>query len=97
MSALVTNMEVGRVADELRTLLVERFHVARTPEQISVNEPLFEAGVGLSSLEGFELLNEIERKFGIEFHDVEQWVDESPTLLVMAERLIEERAHRLAG
>ena len=88
---------VDRVVDELRRLLVDKFRVARNPDQIKVDEPLFEAGVGLSSLEGFELLNEIEKHFGVEFHDIERWVDESPTLHGMAELLIEESRHQLVS
>ena len=90
MNVNACELNVEQVVEELRVLLVEKFRVARSPELIDVHEPLFEAGVGLSSLEGLELLSEIEKRYGVQFHDVERWVDESPTLHVMAERLIEE-------
>lgn len=97
MSVNACELGTERIIDELRNLLVDRFRVARSPELIKCDEPLFEAGVGLSSLEGFELLNEIEKRFGVEFRDVEQWVDESPTLRIMAQRLIHESQHQLVG
>lgn len=97
MTVNASELGIGRVVEELRVLLVDKFRVARTPEQINVDEPLFEAGVGLSSLEGLELLAEIEKRYGVQFHDVERWVDESPTLRVMAARLIEESAHQPCG
>lgn len=94
MTVNASELGIGRVVEELRVLLVDKFRVARSPEQINVDEPLFEAGVGLSSLEGLELLAEIEKRYGVQFHDVERWVDESPTLQVMAARLIEESLHQ---
>jgi acyl carrier protein len=95
MTVNASELGIGQVVEELRQLLVDKFRVARSADQIDVNEPLFEAGVGLSSLEGLELLDEIEKRYGVQFHDVERWVDESPTLLVMAERLIEETQQQL--
>ena len=97
MIANACELGVEQVVEELRVLLVDKFRVARSPDQIDVNEPLFEAGVGLSSLEGLELLSEIEKRYGVQFHDVERWVDESPTLMVMAEKLIEESQHQLVA
>ena len=94
MTVNASELGISRVVEELRVLLVDKFRVARSPEQINVDEPLFEAGVGLSSLEGLELLAEIEKRYGVQFHDVERWVDESPTLQVMAARLIEESLHQ---
>jgi acyl carrier protein len=97
MIANACELGLEQVVEELRVLLVDKFRVARSADQIDVNEPLFEAGVGLSSLEGLELLAEIEKRYGVQFHDVERWVDESPTIMVMAEKLIEESQHQLVA
>ena len=97
MTINARELGVDQVVDELRRLLVDKFRVARSPELIKVDEPLFEAGVGLSSLEGLELLAEIEKRFGVQFHDIERWVDESPTLRGMAKLLIEESRHQLVS
>ena len=83
--------EIGLDAtiDSLRQLLVESFRVSASPETIDPKEPLFSAGVGLSSIEGLELLAVIEKKYGVEINDVDCWVDESPTLSTVARFLID--------
>ena len=83
--------EIGLDAtvDSLRELLVDRFQLATAATDISSAEPLFSAGVGLSSLEGIELLGLLEKRFGVEFRDLEFWIDESPSLDCVARYLIE--------
>jgi len=80
---------VEGTVEQLRHLLVTRFDVATSPESIDPHAPLFDAGVGLSSMEGMELLLEIERVFNVEIDDVESWVDESPTLIRVAEYVVD--------
>lgn len=80
--------------DELRKLLVSKFRVARDPQSIHADEPLFSAGVGLSSIDGIELIVELEKQFGVEFHDLERWVDESPTITTVAKYLIDQANNR---
>jgi len=75
--------------DELRSLLVIRFRVAKAVESIHADDPLFEAGVGLSSLDGAQLLAEVEERFGIEIKNVERLFDNSPTLSSFARYLVE--------
>ena len=82
-------MGLEKTIDSLRELMVQRFRVAKRPELIRLDEPLFSAGVGLSSLEGMELLAELERRYGVEIEDLDRWVDESPTLEKVAGYLIE--------
>ena len=78
----------------LKELLVEQFKLARDPFLIDAQEPLFSAGVGLSSLEGLELLAVLEKRYGVEFRDLDYWIDESPTIDGVARYLIE---HSPAG
>lgn len=73
----------------LREMLVDQFRIAPTPESIRPTDPLFAAGVGLSSLEGMELLAVIEKQYGVAIHDLDHWVEESPTLDGVARYLIE--------
>jgi acyl carrier protein len=89
--ATVNARELGLEAtvDTLRQLLVDRFKVAAKPEAIGADEPLFAVGVGLSSLEGMELLAEIEKHYGVVIHNLDHWVDESPTLPGGARYLID--------
>lgn len=83
--------EIGldSTVDSLRELLVDRFQLATAPAEINAAEPLFSAGVGLSSLEGLELLSLLEKRFGVEFRDLDYWLDESPSLDCVARYLIE--------
>ena len=83
--------ELGRerTIQHLRHLMVEQFNVARHPESIRIDEPIFSAGVGLSSLEGMELLAELESRYGVAIKDLDHWVDESPTIEGVATYLIE--------
>lgn len=80
--------------DRLRQLLVTQFAVPLPADSLPVDEPLFAAGIGLSSMEGMELLMEVERIFGVEVNDVEAWVDESPTLLGVARYIVENSPRR---
>ncbi|RIK82628.1 MAG: hypothetical protein DCC68_05770 [Planctomycetota bacterium] len=83
--------QLGRegTIDAVRRLLSARFELQPTAAAIPDDVPLFSVGVGLSSMEGMELLVELEKEFGVEIKDVESWVYDSPTLANVADRLIE--------
>lgn len=83
--------QLGRegTIDAIRRLLAARFDLQPTTAAIPDDAPLFSVGVGLSSMEGMELLVELERAFGVQIKDVESWVYDSPTLANVADRLIE--------
>ena len=80
---------VEATVDSLRELLVQEFKLTVAPAEIKASEPLFSAGVGLSSLEGIELLGLLEKRYGVEFQDLEFWIDESPTLHCVARYLVD--------
>ena len=80
---------VEATVESLKDLLVNQFRLARDPFAIDSQEPLFSAGVGLSSLEGLELLAVLEKKYGVEIKDLDYWMDESPTIDGVARYLIE--------
>ncbi len=83
----------------LRRILAERFGITCGPDGVALGDPLFAIGVGLSSLEGIEFLCEIERNFGLHFNDLDWWVYETPTLIAVANYLIElsKRQHNAAS
>ena len=83
--------EIGLDAtiDSLKDLLVTQFQLTADVDAIDDCEPLFSVGVGLSSIEGLELLTVIEKKYGVVIQDLDYWVDESPTLEGVARYLIE--------
>jgi acyl carrier protein len=82
--------QLGRqgTIEAIRRLLAARFNLAPTAEAIPSDAPLFSVGVGLSSMEGMELLVELEKEFGVQIKDVEAWVYDSPTLANVADSLI---------
>jgi acyl carrier protein len=73
----------------LQELLADRFAVARDPRSIGVDEPLFSAGVGLSSLEGMELLASIEETYGVQIDDLDAWLEDTPTIGGVARYLVD--------
>ncbi len=89
MSLNASQLGIEGTVAELRRILVARFRLGKSGEAIGDQEPLFTTGVGLSSLEGVELLAEVERKFGIEFHNIENWFDDSPTLRGVAQHILD--------
>lgn len=83
--------QLGRdgTMEVIRRILASRFKVSPTPAAIPADAPLFSVGVGLSSMEGMELLVELEKEFGVRIKDVDWWVYDSPTLANVAEYLID--------
>ena len=59
-----------RILDKVRTLLVERLHVSRAPDEIDPDAPLFGTGLGLDSVDAVELLVSMESELGVKLpHD----------------------------
>ena len=83
----------------LRNILAERFGITCGPGGVALDDPLFAIGIGLSSLEGIEFLCEVERNFGLRFQDLDWWVYETPTLIAVANYLIDlsKRQQNAAG
>jgi acyl carrier protein len=89
MALNARELGLQRTVDQLRAMLVEKFHAAQNEKTIKDDEPIFSAGVGLSSLEGMELLAELENRFDVKFDNLEHWVEESPTITAVAQYLID--------
>jgi acyl carrier protein len=64
----------------IRQLLAKRFRLEMKPEDLKPDTPLFSVGVGLTSLEGMDLLLELEKQFHVKITDPDWWIEESPTL-----------------
>lgn len=75
--------------ESLKELLVSQFRLAKDVATICSHDPLFSVGVGLSSLEGLELLATLEKRYGVQIKDLDFWIEESPTLEAVARYLIE--------
>ncbi|MFT3772411.1 MAG: phosphopantetheine-binding protein [Minicystis sp.] len=59
------------VRDELKRILVETLELPVLPAQIDDDEPLFESGLGVDSVEALALVNAIEKRFGVVIPDDE--------------------------
>jgi acyl carrier protein len=66
--------------DIIRQLLAKRFRLNMSPEELTPDTPLFSVGVGLTSLEGMDLLLELEKQFQVKITDPDWWIEEAPTL-----------------
>ena len=60
--------------DKLKKILVEDLNLEElTPEEIDDNAPLFGEGLCLDSLDAVELVVLVQKHFGIEIKDMEEW------------------------
>lgn len=59
------------IRDALKILLVETLDLDVDPTQIGDDEPLFEAGLGVDSVEALGLLQAVEKRFGVSIPDGE--------------------------
>lgn len=59
------------IARELKRVLVEALDLDVAPEDIGDDDPLFEAGLGVDSVEALILVRAVERRFGVEVPDDE--------------------------
>ncbi|APR82179.1 Acyl carrier protein [Minicystis rosea] len=60
-----------RTRDELKRILVETLGIDVPPDQIGDDEPLFESGMGVDSVEALALMSAIEKRFDIVIPDDE--------------------------
>lgn len=59
------------IRDELKCLLCEALELDVVPAQIGDDEPLFESGLGVDSVEALALVRAIEKRFGVAIPDDE--------------------------
>lgn len=87
-------VERGRIRDALKAILVETLELDVDPAQIGDDEPLFEAGLGVDSVEALALLRAVEKRFGVVVPDAEIGVglfQDIASLGSLVERLVEAR------
>lgn len=71
---------------ELQQLLVQRFGLADSKDKIPVDAPLFSSEVGLCSIDGLELLTELESHYGVSLSEDLLFAG-TPTLELLAGHL----------
>lgn len=57
------------VLQDVRTMLIEHLRVARGPDEIDPDTPLFGSGLGLDSVDAVELLVCLSADFGVKLPD----------------------------
>lgn len=72
----MTNIERGRkgkLAHKLKCMIIERLELEDiTPADVSNDDPIFGAGLGLDSLDALDLVLLLEKEFNIRITDPEQ-------------------------
>lgn len=87
--------EHGITREALKALLVETLELDVPPASIADDEPLFEAGLGVDSVEALALITAIEGRFGISIPEEEIGIglfQDITSLAAVVERLSPSRA-----
>jgi len=58
-----------RLEDTLKTLIITRLRLEKTPDDIDETKPLFGEGLGLDSIDALELVVGLEEEFNITIPD----------------------------
>ena len=63
-------METAQLKQQLKEQIIEALNLLSvTPEDIKDDEPLFNSGLGLDSIDSIELIVLLNRKYGIDIRD----------------------------
>lgn len=73
------------LADEIKMLIIEALDLEEiTPEDIDINAPLFNDGLGLDSIDALELGVALQKRFDVKIdadsEDVHKWFESVATL-----------------
>ncbi|MBI5259150.1 MAG: acyl carrier protein [Burkholderiales bacterium] len=85
---------VDTVVEQLRALIVQTFELERPAAGIGEGERLFGDGLGLNSLQGIELLVQVEDSFGITIGELDWSIHEQQTLRSLAELVLQRLSER---
>ncbi|HVT42777.1 MAG TPA: phosphopantetheine-binding protein [Thermoanaerobaculia bacterium] len=84
-------MEIEELKRKLKELLIERLKFEdMTPEEIGDDDPLFEGGLGLDSIDALEIVVMLESEFGLKIKN-EASARESFRSISSLARLVHER------
>lgn len=83
------SISIDEVIEPLRALIVQTFALDRPPSGIGQDERLFGEGLGLNSLQGIELLVQVEDSFGVTIGEVDWSIHEQQTLRSLAELVLQ--------
>ncbi len=89
MSEKTQRLGLDETIDVLRKLLVDKYRIAKSVEEINVDDPFLAAGIGLTSIDTVEMLGYLEEQFDVEFRNLEDWIDDPPSLRELALFLVD--------
>lgn len=72
------------IKDEIKNFLIEKFKLDRTADEISDEEPIFGSGISLNSIQGIELIVNLEIMYDIEFEDQDLLLNIFPNIGVLS-------------
>ena len=55
--------------DKLKQLIIDKYQLGIKPEELDINEPLVNFGIGLDSVSNLEFILELEKNLGIEIDE----------------------------
>ncbi len=81
-------MTQSAILEELKNIIAHELDVNVAREDITLDAPLFEAGLGLDSVVLVELIALVEKKFNIKFADDELHPECFSNLRVLADTIV---------
>ncbi|MDR1130456.1 MAG: phosphopantetheine-binding protein [Prevotellaceae bacterium] len=87
---------MDKLIEELRTKLVEHLNLQIAGEQINPDEPLFNSGLGLDSIDALELIVLLQQDYGIKVKSAEEGKQVFRSVRTMAEYIMEKNGMKSA-
>jgi acyl carrier protein len=100
---MLSEEQIARIAAredalaKLRTVLIERMRLRRTPDELDPDAPLFGAGFGLDSLDAVELVVCLDNTFGVKLKDGALLRQQMRSLNTLIDLVIAHRDGHVAG
>lgn len=73
---------------EIKELIIETFKLEISVEDIADDEPIFGEGINLNSIQGIELIVNLEIMYGIEFDDESLLLEVFPNIKVLSQYIL---------
>ncbi|MDR1594709.1 MAG: phosphopantetheine-binding protein [Prevotellaceae bacterium] len=81
---------MDELIEELKTKLIAHLNLPVTNEQINPDEPLFNSGLGLDSIDALELIVLLQQEYGIKVKSAEEGKQIFRSVRTMAEYINEQ-------
>ncbi len=83
------NDKKTKLAHKLKCMIIERLQLEDiTPADVSDNDPIFDGGLGLDSLDALDLVLLLEKEFNVKIKDPQQAKEILSTIDTLAEYIL---------